>query len=98
MVGPSFAYATSGEISSTSSLSGITQELVESFEFDSNPNFQRAEFSLAFGLGLNIPTNVGQLFIDARYLLGLTDLDKGSAETKNRGIGIGIGYLFSLPQ
>ena len=96
LIGPSFGYATSGEISTKTSSSGVSQELTESFEFGDNPDFQRAELSLALGAGINIPTGAGQVFIDARYLLGLTDLDKGDGETRNRGIGIGVGYLFNL--
>ena len=38
----------------------------------------------------------GNLFIDARFLLGLTNINDANDTIKNRGIGISAGYLFPI--
>jgi hypothetical protein len=55
-------------------------------------------FSWAFGLGYQLPMNLG---LDARYNVGLTDVAKGSvpyngSSIKNNVLQIGIYYLFSF--
>jgi Outer membrane protein beta-barrel domain len=54
------------------------------------------DLGLTFGAGVTFPAGNGQLDIDARYLLGLTNLESGattSSSVKNRGFTVGVGYF-----
>ena len=60
---------------------------------DVKDNLTTADFGLGFGVGyLNPPTGFG---VDARYNLGLTDINKNSTVTSmNRGFQLGVFYQF----
>jgi hypothetical protein len=51
---------------------------------------KNGDFSLAFGAGVEF----GKLIIDARYVLGLTDLDEEDTTYKNRMFMISLGFSF----
>jgi hypothetical protein len=55
-------------------------------------NFESIDFGLAMGVGyVNPPTGFG---FDIRYNVGLTDINANDAEAYNRGIQLGVFYLF----
>lgn len=72
-------------------LSGSASENGEPFDFTWEDT-RRSDFSIQFGAGLNF----GSLFLDARYGLGLTNLADTDDDitATNRGINIGLGYMF----
>lgn len=49
------------------------------------------DFGLGLGLGYDITENI---FVDARYNLGLANISEGAGDTKNTGIQVGVGYRF----
>jgi hypothetical protein len=62
---------------------------------DTKMNTQSVDFSWSFGLGYEIQTI--DLGIDARYNLGLTNLEKGqytNGTAKNRVFQFGLFYMF----
>jgi hypothetical protein len=55
-------------------------------------NFEPIEFALALGVGyVHPPSGFG---IDARYNAGLSTISKNGADSYNRGIQLGVFYLF----
>lgn len=61
---------------------------------DIRDNYEALDVGLGFGVGyIHTPSNFG---IDFRYNLGLTDITKASgADATNRGVQVGIFYLFN---
>ena len=76
-------------ISANASVSGINE--------DEKDNFKSTDFSWVFGIGYMSLINVG---LDARYNLGLTNIENpGSTGTvKNSVIQIGVFYRFGEPK
>ncbi len=96
IAGPSFSYALSG--STTASAPGQTTSQSQDFTFK---NYQRFEVGAHFGLNVGFGIGSGKLVLDARYLLGISDLNSAANSTsansiRNRGINVGLGYMFSL--
>lgn len=96
--GPSFGYALSGEVET------IARALVE-FKVSDSPinlesiNYERFEVSGIVGAGLNIDLKFVQLFADARYQHGFTELyDIPFAEERirNRGVALSAGFMVPL--
>lgn len=98
--GPSFGYALSGKTKSEYTINGETEKDEDSIDFDEDDGFARFELSASLGAGVNIPVGPGILFFEARYLLGLSDLDSDEDDftIKNGGIGIGAGILIRMGQ
>lgn len=71
-------------------------EISSDVTFDSD--YERSEWAGALAGGLHFRAGQGSLFIDARYLLGLTDIEKRSdnQDVKNRGVSVSAGLLFPL--
>jgi hypothetical protein len=88
--GPFYSYALSGEIEN--SLGTIE------IDFDDEEAFKRGDWTAAFAAGLQLPLGESFLFVDARYLLGLTDLNDrdDEVEVRNRAYSISAGILFPL--
>jgi|JI71714CRNA_FD_contig_71_2501672_length_696_multi_3_in_0_out_0_1 hypothetical protein len=86
LVGPSFGYA----------LSGNYNDGEESLKIDfKEEGVKRFDFGAQFGLGATF----GNFFVDARYLLGLANLnDESTLDVKvnTRGLGFNVGYLYTL--
>ena len=96
IAGPSFAYALSG--TTTASASGQTNSQSNDVTFK---DYQRFEVGAHLGLNVGFGIGSGKLVFDARYLLGISDLNTGPNSTssnsvRNRGISVGLGYMFSL--
>lgn len=63
----------------------------ESIDWESD-GVKRMDYGIQAGAGVNINAN---LFINARYILGLANINEDSTETiKNTGINIALGYSF----
>jgi len=60
------------------------------------PNFKKSDVSINLGAGIILPFGANDLTLDARYNLGLTDINKGTGtnSTKLNGIQIFAGYNF----
>ena len=102
LAGPNFGYAFSGKVKSevTTPLGSESDEQDIDFKED---NISRTDLGLNLGLGaqFGLSDNL-RLFADARYNLGLTNLNTSDAaedadlKVKNRGIGINVGILYGL--
>lgn len=89
LFGPSLGFGLNGKFGLNDSDETFTFEEV---------NFSKIDLSLTIGAGVQIPTGPGKLFLDVRYLLGLNTIDneEPKLDIKNRGLGIGLGFLFPL--
>ncbi|MCP3932770.1 MAG: PorT family protein [Bacteroidetes bacterium] len=88
--GPSFGFAMSG----TTETDGEKEDI----DFDED-GFKRGEVSFIIGGGVGFNIGPGQLFVDARYLLGFSDIydaDADEGSVKNRGIGVGVGFIVNI--
>ncbi|MCS6928234.1 MAG: PorT family protein [Saprospiraceae bacterium] len=104
LLGPSFGYALNGKTKVSLSFKDLdrSETNTEEIDFDED-EISRTDLGAQLGasLGLNLGP-VGRLFVDGRYLLGFTNLDKhehGSGEepsVKNRGIALTAGLIFSF--
>jgi hypothetical protein len=63
-------------------------------------NWADTNFGINFGAGIAVPAANGELIFDARYNLGLTDMDTSEGDEdvtiKTNGIQLLIGYNFSM--
>jgi opacity protein-like surface antigen len=59
------------------------------------PQLTATDFAAVAGAGVAIPVGRGRVTIDARYALGLQNIEKDT-KAKNRGFTIGIGYMVPL--
>lgn len=83
-------------------ISGKTKDLDDNstndVRIEGGGRINRPDLGLTLGAGIGIPIREGDLFLDARYLLGLVimanDLDNG--DLKNRGINCSLGYIFKI--
>jgi hypothetical protein len=86
--GPSFGYSLSGKADG---------EKIEDDEWD---DYNRFEIGANFGAGVGIKMGAGMVFLDARYLLGLSNIADNEFDedfkSHNKGIGLSIGYLHNL--
>lgn len=58
---------------------------------------KKLDFGVQMGGGLAIPVGLGKVILDARYVLGLTNIsDVKGANIKNRGVVISAGYAIPL--
>jgi hypothetical protein len=61
--------------------------------------FERAktDFGLTGALGFELPAGPGNILVEGRYTLGLTDLNKeGDSKSRNRSFGVFAGYAVPL--
>ena len=94
--GPGLAYAAHGKVSAKVSVTNgtaITEEETEDIDFKED-KVSRFDFSVLFGGGLEMPLGPGRLVLDARYSLGLQNLNTDGDDTTNMGI-FNRGMLFS---
>ena len=95
--GPSYSYALSGKFTSKTVLNGDeTQSTEEDIDFEDG-NFKRSDIGLQAGAALSVKIAGARFMLDARYLYGISDLEKGEeAKVNNRGVALTAGLLFSL--
>lgn len=98
--GPSFAFATSAYRIARITGLGQTDRQRQPAEWDQLA-YNRFETSLDLGLGIKIPVDAGVLEFDARYLLGLTNVNKEEALNDvnyNRAYSFTMGYKISFSE
>lgn len=91
LLGPSFGFALSGKTE--------VGDESEDLDFDEDDGYQRFELGLVIGAGVSLPMgDVSSIFFDVRYILGVSnlydDVDDEDIKATNRGLNIGIGYMF----
>lgn len=60
---------------------------------DVKDNFKTVDFGIGAGVGyIHPPSGFG---VDARYNLGLSNINEGDAKSTNRGFQVGVFYLFN---
>jgi len=85
--GPTIGYA----------ISGKTKVNGEAEKIEDWRDYNRFEIGVSLGAGIGFTAGSGTLFLDARYLLGLSDLSVDEDNTfKNKGISISVGYMALL--
>ena len=95
--GPSFGFGLGGKAIRESG--GDTEEVDIDFEED---ELSVLDLSLSIGAGAQAEVGPGKVFVDIRYLMGLTNVDDAPENEQidifNRGIGIAAGFLFPIGQ
>ena len=96
--GPVFSYASGGKLQTKAQF--LFDIPITSTKLDLDAlGYSRFEVSASVGAGLSFNTGSGSLFIDARYIHGLTDVydvPVVDLKLKNRGFGINVGYMIPL--
>lgn len=98
LAGPSFAYGLNGKYKSKVTFNGQSEEEEEDIDYDDD-EFSRTDLNLQFGAAFSFNVGGASVFVDGRYLLGLTNLNTGDDESgsvKNKGIALSVGALFPL--
>ena len=95
--GPSLGYGLDGKVDSEFTIAGQTEKESEEIDWDED-EIARTDFGLNLGAFLGFEMTTVNLFLDARYQLGLTDLNDSDdgEEAKNRGIQISLGFLYPI--
>lgn len=67
-------------------------------DIDIKEGTESVDIGLGFGAGLNVPIGSNSIFLEARYVFGLTNVNEEPTdpEVKNKGIQIFAGYMFPL--
>ncbi len=88
--GPQVGFLIAATDKITTNITGLVSE-----SKDSKDEYTSTDFGFNFGVGFQINKNIS---IDARYNLGLSELDKnldpGQSENKNRVFSLNFGYSF----
>lgn len=100
LAGPQVGYAISGEVRTIPGKLNTVEDSSSTFEFE-KVGYKRFEFSATMGGGLYYTfANKNELFLDARYLMGLSNiLDAGGSTQsaiRNQGVNLTVGALFRL--
>ncbi len=99
--GPSFAYASKGESVieyDGDPLFGFDPSGVEDLFEDDDSGISRSDVNAIIGISPYFNLGNLGLFFDARYLLGLSDLDEEDDDftVKNRSLQLSAGVMFNL--
>lgn len=70
-----------------------SQTKVNGYDEPINPDYNKSDFSLAFGVGYEFDFG---LFIDTRYMLGLTPTIHNMESWENRAYSLSVGYRFYM--
>ena len=96
--GPNFRYALKGDVQTYATVIIDIPVWSQAIDF-SGDNVQRMDIGGVVGAGVSFTTGPGQLFLDARYNHGFTQVDNFSfadLQIRNTGMGINIGYMMPL--
>lgn len=101
--GPGIAYATKGKVAmELTAGNGTTTTEEETADIDfKEDNVSRFDFSMLFGAGIEVPLGTGNFVLDARYNLGLQNLntdDDATPQQKifNRGVMFSAGFIIPI--
>lgn len=98
LFGPSIGYALSGKGKNTYTIEGVTEVHEDKLDFK-KAEYQRAEFGFHLDAALSLKVGKSaRIFLDGRYLMGLTNLNSSGndGEVRNRGVSISVGTLVAL--
>jgi hypothetical protein len=98
-IGPSFGYALNGK--TLTEWTEYEETETNRSESDSKQNFNqysRFDMSASFGAGVSFPIGNGDLYLEVRYLMGLSNILKEENEVKysNKGLGVIAGFMIPL--
>ncbi|MEM1320157.1 MAG: porin family protein [Bacteroidota bacterium] len=66
-------------------------------EFNEENHLRRFELALNVGIGLSYAINKARIFLDMRYMLGMTNVEvRREWDAKNQGFSFGMGVLVDL--
>lgn len=98
VAGPTFGYAASGRLDNTAKALLEIDLGTVNLDLD-DINYERFEVGAQAGLGAVLDLGGTQLFADARYGLGFTelyDIPVFEEKVKNKGISLSAGIMFNL--
>ncbi len=93
--GPTFGYAIDGQLITRANALVDIKLLDTDIDLDAI-NYERFEVGAALGGGVSFYTPFGQLFVDARYNHGFTqvyDIPVLDERARNRSFGVNVGFL-----
>ena len=96
--GPTFGYALDGQLITRANALLDIKLLDTDIDLDAI-NYERFEVGAALGGGVSFYTPFGQLFIDARYNHGFTqvyDIPVVDEKVKNKSFGINVGFMVPI--
>lgn len=96
--GPVVSYAVNGQLDTRANLLFDINPLKTDIDLDAL-NYERLEVSASIGAGVGYETSGGELFADARYVHGFSDLYTAPVvdlNLKNRGVGVTVGYRMNF--
>ena len=96
--GPTFGYATGGKIDTKAKV--LVEIPLGSIPINlDNINYERFEVGAALGAGVSFDTGFGQIFADARYQKGFTelyDIPFVNEKITNQGFGVNVGFMVPI--
>ena len=98
LAGPAVGYGLNGKFKNVSTVNGETESEEESIDFDKD-ELSRTDFSIHVGGMLTLKAGErAKVFVDGRYIIGLTNLNTSSEdnEARNRGGSFSAGVMFTL--
>ena len=103
LAGPGLAYATHGKVTAEFTVTNgtsTTEKETEDIDFKDD-EVSRFDFTVLFGGGVEVPLGPGRMVLDARYNLGLQNLnteDPAVDDVKifNRGLLFSAGFMVPL--
>lgn len=98
LAGPGFGYALNGKFKNVSTVNGETESENEAIDFDKD-ELSRTDVSIHVGGMLTLKAGeAAKIFVDGRYIIGLTNLNTSNEtnEARNRGGSFSAGVLFTL--
>lgn len=98
LVGPGLSVALTGKRKTETVYNGVENTDTRDIDFHDD-EFSRIDFSIHAGAVFSLKLGeVVRVFLDSRYLLGLTNINTSDSAdaARNRGISISTGVLFTL--
>jgi hypothetical protein len=95
-VGPYAGFLMNVKMHVKATVLGDTDEFTDVIDLDEY-DISRIDAGLCGGAGVSVPTSFGEIRLEARYQLGLVDLDTSDDEysVTNKGAQIGLAFLFN---
>lgn len=98
LAGPTLGYATSGEVEAKATV--LVPINVGTYDIDlESINYEKFEIGAVAGGGLVVDLNAVQIFADARYQLGFTQVNEipyVDEKVKNKGVSLSGGVLIRI--
>jgi len=98
LVGPGFSYGLSGKVKSKFTFNGDTDTDTDEIDFKDD-DFSRTDLSIHLGAMVTFNfSESAKLFVNTRYIMGLTNINAGDSpeEARNRGISLSAGVLIPM--